>query len=353
VHASPLQLVASSPSYLYDARTSLDKLRLTSTRFVSANPPSPTAVFSSTLERQHILVTGGFSSIGKALVRDLLLLGANNGLDDDASTSSSSSLRGKTGGFGGVGSWWGSDEDEDLFDDMQGYSGFKSSTPDSNKRAGIVITLLDSSNKSDELDDMLKHPPLYHRSRVGFNLPVASSGTASDDPFDPDFSGSGASGKNSNSKDGGTPPLEFIDPRSAAFSSSEVSLQSFIQKGRLKIIKGDSRNATLLASILDPPSSMNAEADSQVTEKTKFGFKKRPHHVEDEALALPPVSGIFHLDGYENFDCLFRNSRDCADLERGGVRSLASALGGMDESKRPWIVLGDRGNLDSEKVSVS
>jgi hypothetical protein len=68
------QLVNSSPASLYDARTSLDKICLTSTRFVNGKASSPQAVFSQIEQRQHILVTGGFSSVGKSLVRDLLLL---------------------------------------------------------------------------------------------------------------------------------------------------------------------------------------------------------------------------------------------------------------------------------------
>lgn len=359
------QLVSITPSFLYDARSSLDKLRLTSTRFVSSTPPAPTAVFSNVDERQHILVTGGFSSLGKALVRDLLLLGGENG-DSDELTNESKKTKKKGSpplAARGLRSWWGKEDD---FDDERGFPSSSLVGSDggiggalrSEKKIGLVVTIVDVHNKSAELDDMLKHPPLYHRSRVGFNLPIASNSMMDDDPFAPDSAKSQkGKGKPDSIAGAGTPPLEFIDPRSAAFSSSEVSLASFIQKGRLRIILGDSRNATLLSSLLDPTSANpNAEpsaADKHTAAKTKFGFKKRPHRVMDEELVLPPVSGVYHLDGYENSQCITENPRDCADKEVGGIESLANALKAIEESVRPWVVVGNRGNLDHEKVAVS
>lgn len=335
-----LQLVNQSPVGLYDARTSLDKLRLTSTRFVGARPPSPYHVFAHTPQRQHILVTGGFSSLGRSLVRDLLLLGGESGAEEDRQN--------RAAGKFGLSGLWGSGEEEDEYaDDLADQAGPKKAQ-ESDARKGIIVTILDTTNRSMELDDMLRHSPLYHRSRIGFNLLDTRSG------FSQLWNG-GGKGDSEESQDqsamdyDGTPPLEFIDPRSADFSSSEVSLASFIAKGRLRVVKGDSRNTEQILQLLQSHSS--AKAAEKVPEKTKFGKPKRPHYEEDPASAFPPVSGIFYLAGYENTDCKLKNPRDCADLERGGLRALADAVGKIDDYARPWIVAGDRGNLEEPEVA--
>ena len=211
------------------------------------------------------------------------------------------------------------------------------------------MTILDTTNRSLDLDDMLKHPPLYHRSRVGFSLPM----TTTDSEHLDDWDGNGGilpPGR----VDAATPPLEFIDPRSAAFSSSQVSLSSFIAKGRLRIIRGDARNATLVRAMLNPHLAMGAEAGRTIKQdkhESKSGFHNKPHHDEDVLGHLPPISGIFHLAGYENGLCRLR-PRDCADMERQSVAVLASALERTSENVRPWIVLADRGNLDNGKVKA-
>ncbi|GAA5888016.1 hypothetical protein JCM6882_000250 [Rhodosporidiobolus microsporus] len=69
------------PPY-YDSRTSIDRLRLTSTRVLghgqaagsSQSDDDDLEVYSNR-PRRHILVTGGFGSLGKFVVRDLLLNG--------------------------------------------------------------------------------------------------------------------------------------------------------------------------------------------------------------------------------------------------------------------------------------
>lgn len=339
-----LQLVNQSPLGLYDARTSLDKLRLTSTRFVGARPPSPYHVFAHTPQRQHILVTGGFSSLGRSLVRDLLLLGGESGAEEENQGKSSSK-------FGLSGLWGGEAEEEDEFaDDLADILGPPKKAKEIDTKKGIIVTILDTTNRSMELDDMLRHSPLYHRSRIGFNLPDTPSG------FSPAWNGpingeSDDTTQQSGTDFEGTPPLEFIDPRSADFSSSEVSLASFIAKGRLRIVKGDSRNAEQLFQLLKSHGTAPVKVADKVPEKTRFGTPKRPHYEEDPAASLPPVSGIFHLAGYENTDCKLKNPRDCADLERGALRAVADAVGKLDEYSRPWIVAGDRGNLEEPEVA--
>lgn len=318
---------------------------MTSTRFVGARPPSPYNVFAHTPQRQHILVTGGFSSLGRSLVRDLLLLGGESGAEEDSQT-------GTRGKFGLSGLWGPDDEEVDEYaDDFSDIAGPKK-IKEIDAKKGIIVTVLDTTNRSTELDDMLRHSPLYHRSRIGFNLPDPSGG------FGQSWTGPSrqdedkAQDKSAKNYDG-TPPLEFIDPRSADFSSSEVSLASFIAKGRLRIVRGDSRDSEQILQLLRPHSSPPIGKISKRDErKSKFGKKpKRPHYEEDPATALPPVSGIFHLAGYENTDCKLKNPRDCADLERGGLRAVAEAVGQMDDYARPWIVAGDRGNLEQPEVA--
>ena len=322
------QLVNLSPPSLYDARTSLDKLRLASTRFTASPPPSPYAVFSKSTRREHILVTGGFSALGRSLVRDLLLLGESNGVEE-ASQKAAQGVN----AFG-LKDWLGA-EDDQRDSEEQAARLMKSLEG----KTGLIVTILDTTNRSLELDDMLRHAPLYHRSRVGFGLPL-------DDPVPDALRPEGR-------VDPGTPPLEFIDPRSAAFSSSQVSLASFISKGRLRIVKGDARNTSLVTTLLNPRLAAKEASDRKFREKpvkSKFGIPKRPHHDTDEADMLPPISGVFHLAGYENAACSLEKPRDCADMERNGVAALAHAMHTTEEAYRPWLVLADRGNLAYPKV---
>lgn len=318
---------------------------MTSTRFVGARPPSPYHVFAHTPQRQHILVTGGFSSLGRSLVRDLLLLGGESGAEEEGQSS--------TKGKFGLSGLWGSDDEEvdEYADDYSDMSAPKKAKEIDAKK-GIIVTVLDTTNRSMELDDMLRHSPLYHRSRIGFNLPDATAAFGSSWGSAPKYEDDKVQDQSAKDFDG-TPPLEFIDPRSADFSSSEVSLASFIAKGRLRIVKGDSRNSEQILQLLRPHTSASSvKIASRNEEKSRFGKKpKRPHYEEDPAAALPPVSGIFHLAGYENTDCKLKNPRDCADLERGGLRAVADAVSQIDDYARPWVVAGDRGNLEQPEVA--
>lgn len=335
-----VKLASLSPSILYDARTSLDKLRLASTRFVGSTPPSPYAAFAESTRREHILVTGGFTALGRALVRDLLLLGENNGADEAARQTS---LKDQLG----LADWWRNGPVPAEDDDSRDQAARLAKSLEGKR--GIIVTILDTDDRSAELDDMLKHAPLYHRSRTGFNLPVEGMGILN--YGDGDFPGRRPGLK----ADSATPPLEFIDPRSAAFSSSQVSLATFIAKGRLRLVKGDVRNTTLLTSLLNPHYGVDnpsAQAVKAKSAKDRFGVPKRPHHDADEGKARVPVSGVFHLAGHLNSACKRLNPRDCADLERNGVASLTAALRATIESLRPWVVLGDRGNLESEEVNT-
>ncbi|TKA50027.1 hypothetical protein B0A53_06539, partial [Rhodotorula sp. CCFEE 5036] len=93
------ELVATSnpspgPAY-FDARSALDKFRLSSTRVLGhGQADAPTQdddeSLSETRTRRHILITGGFGSIGKTVVRDLLLSSRSTRPDSFSSGSSSS-----------------------------------------------------------------------------------------------------------------------------------------------------------------------------------------------------------------------------------------------------------------------
>ncbi|BGP53963.1 hypothetical protein JCM8202v2_001535 [Rhodotorula sphaerocarpa] len=83
---------APGPAY-YDARTSLDRFRLSSTRVLGHGQTDASGQeidegMPEARKRRHILITGGFGSIGKMVVRDLLLSGP--GVKPRGSTSSSS-----------------------------------------------------------------------------------------------------------------------------------------------------------------------------------------------------------------------------------------------------------------------
>ncbi|KAM0756291.1 Proteophosphoglycan ppg4 [Meredithblackwellia eburnea MCA 4105] len=135
------------PAY-FDERTSLDRLRLSSTRVLghsSGNAPDDADDDDSTTpaNRRHILVTGGFGSMGKHVVRDLLL-----GLNGH---------KGRTNGFD---EWTALDSKSDEED--------------------ILITLLDVDDRSSELNHLLQSAPISTPLKVKGTDPRAQAFTSSE-----------------------------------------------------------------------------------------------------------------------------------------------------------------------------
>lgn len=155
-------IVSSNPSprlAYFDERSSFDRLRLTSTRVLghglidpdtspaeSTDEPddSPMSNSRGTKARRHILVTGGFGSLGKHIVKDMLL---GVGTDTGASARGSNE--------------WDlnapSTSDDDVF-----------------------ITLLDVVDRSSELEYLLQSAPLETPMRVKGTDPRASAFTSSE-----------------------------------------------------------------------------------------------------------------------------------------------------------------------------
>ncbi|BGP13960.1 hypothetical protein JCM10213_005544 [Rhodosporidiobolus nylandii] len=129
------ELVATSnpsprPPY-YDARTSMDRLRLTSTRVLGHGQSSSSGAADDdetesflNRPRRHILVTGGFGSLGKFVVRDLLLNGGGPSTRVDE--------WGSSGAGGGDEQTWEQD---------------------------VLVTLLDTEDRTAELNFLLQSAP--------------------------------------------------------------------------------------------------------------------------------------------------------------------------------------------------
>lgn len=160
----------------YDKRTSLSKLRLTSTRVLGhgsldSTPTTPTSKeYADSAEedraqrsrgRRHLLITGGFGSLGKHVVRDLLL--GLTSREVDLTSSITPEVLGDTS------------NDEDVF-----------------------ITILDVQDRTSELDYLLKTAPI-----------------------------------------GGPVKLKGTDPRASRFTTKERSVERYIRSGKLRIIRGD------------------------------------------------------------------------------------------------------------------
>ncbi|KAK4053778.1 hypothetical protein OIV83_001434 [Microbotryomycetes sp. JL201] len=132
-----LVAASSSSSAYYDKRTSLDKLKLSSTRVLGHGEAEEEALRSpdededevASRPRRHILVTGGFGSIGKHVVRDLLL-----------------------GPAVASGSAWSSKSSDDQFDDDA-------------REEDILITILDVRDRTPELNFLLQSAP-YKGPRI-------------------------------------------------------------------------------------------------------------------------------------------------------------------------------------------
>ncbi|BGO89673.1 hypothetical protein NBRC10512_001475 [Rhodotorula toruloides] len=286
------ELVATSnaspgPAY-YDARTSMDKIKLTSTRVLghggkssssssssSADDADDTISFASR-DRRHILVTGGFGSIGKAVVRDLLL------------TAGGSSSR--------VDAWGAPTETADEL----------------TWEEDVLVTILDVADRSAELNFLLQSAPL--------------------------------------DKPGGAGKIKGTDPRTQAFSASERSVENFRKSGKLRVVVGDVRDEELVKSILDPAGTTHTDlpADQQAAAllNPKLGRPKQKGHALATTV-IPPVTGIVHLAAYGPKACR-TNPVDCRSVEQDGINAILEAIKreGMEKQaesvERPWVVVPRR-----------
>ena len=162
-----VQLVATSnpsPRIAYfDERTSFDRLRLTSTRVLGHGlvdpdtPESPEAQDEAedapvvapvkAIKRRHILVTGGFGTLGKHVIRDMLLgLGGENEMEYKSPANG----------------WRGKDDEMD------------SSEED------IMITLLDTVDRTEELNFLLHNSATDSSPLVKGTDPRTSAFTSSE-----------------------------------------------------------------------------------------------------------------------------------------------------------------------------
>ncbi|BGP46109.1 hypothetical protein JCM10450v2_001949 [Rhodotorula kratochvilovae] len=291
------ELVATSnpspgPAY-YDARTSMDRLKLTSTRVLGHGGSASgraddededdAAEAFANRPRRHILVTGGFGSLGKAVVRDLLLNGAAGPSTrvDDWGTA-------------------GAPVDEPTWEQ------------------DVLVTILDVADRTAELNFLLQSAPL-------------------DKP--------------------GAGKIKGTDPRTQAFSASERSVDNFRKQGKLRVVVGDVRDAELVGTLLDPGGSTVTHLPGNVQAAAVGGAplskQKQKGHATTTSF-IPPVTGVIHLAAYSPALCR-RNPVDCRDVEEKGMQALLGAIkrDGLDKevaragaqavaADRPWVVLPRR-----------
>ncbi|GAA5917161.1 hypothetical protein JCM8208_004855 [Rhodotorula glutinis] len=293
------ELVATSnpspgPAY-FDSRTSMDRLKLTSTRVLGHGGGSSSgssddaedvdnAAFADR-QRRHILVTGGFGSLGKAVVRDLLLTGG-------ASSSARATAEWAAAG---------APADEQAWE------------------ADVLVTILDANDRTSELNFLLQSAPL-------------------DKP--------GASGK-----------AKGTDPRAKAFQASERSVDSFRKQGKLRVVVGDVRDSALVGQLLDPKGSyvthLPGHLQAAALGDVPVGSQKQKGHGTTTSF-IPPVTGIIHLAAYSPSHCR-QNPGDCKDVEAAGMKALLAAIEreGVDQeaalegdkavaADRPWVVVPRR-----------
>ncbi|KPV75947.1 glycosyltransferase family 47 protein [Rhodotorula graminis WP1] len=293
------ELVATSnpspgPAY-FDARTSMDRLKLTSTRVLGHGGGSSSgssdgaedvddAAFADR-QRRHILVTGGFGSLGKAVVRDLLLTGGGSSAKSAAEWAAAA----------------GAPADEQAWE------------------ADVLVTILDANDRTSELNFLLQSAPL-------------------DKP--------GASGK-----------AKGTDPRAKAFQASERSVDSFRKQGKLRVVVGDVRDSALVGQLLDPKGSyvthLPGHLQAAALGDVPVGAQKQKGHGTTTSF-IPPVTGIIHLAAYSPSHCR-QNPGDCKDVEAAGMKALLAGIEreGVDEeaalegdkavaADRPWVVVARR-----------
>ncbi|TNY22501.1 Proteophosphoglycan ppg4 [Rhodotorula diobovata] len=299
------ELVATSnpspgPAY-FDARTSMDRLKLTSTRVLGHGGGSSSGSSDDATEdvdnqafanrqRRHILVTGGFGSLGKAVVRDLLLNGGGAPPRTAAAWAAA-----------------GAPVDEQAWEE------------------DVLVTILDVADRASELNFLLQSAPL-------------------------DKPGAGGKGK-------GT------DPRAKAFQASERSVDSFRKQGKLRVVVGDVRDAELVGQLLDPKGSYVTHLPGQIQAAAlgdaQLGNLKQKGHATTTSF-IPPVTGIIHLAAYSPEQCR-RNPVDCRDVEEAGMKALLGSIEreGVDKeadlegdkvvvADRPWVVLPRRADCWDE-----
>ena len=128
----------------------MDKLRLTSTRVLGHGPSDSDDVdddhptlYAGAVNRRHILVTGGFGSLGKHVVRDLLL-----------------GLSGTKGRGQDVDEW--------------------SAIASKNDEEDILITLLDVRDRAGELNHLLQSAPIVTPVKIKGTDPRAQAFTSSE-----------------------------------------------------------------------------------------------------------------------------------------------------------------------------
>lgn len=141
--------------------------------------------------------------------------------------------------------------------------------------------------------------------------------------------------------------VKGTDPRTSAFTSSERSVGNFRRSGKLRIVIGDVRDEVLMKTVLN---SGTPVVDSA---QPKRRPKARPHPGDVEA--IPPVTGIIHLAAYSPTDCRV-NPVDCESVETGGMNSILKAFareavdnlgvqsiaGRASLPDRPWLVIPRR-----------
>lgn len=173
----------------------------------------------------------------------------------------------------------------------------------------VFITLLDTTDRTSELDYLLQSAPL--------NAPRKLKGT---------------------------------DPRASAFASSEKSVNKL--RGRIRIIIGDVRDQNLIQTLVKPASVSSSPLSSFDKRAPPATRRPRPKLVEE---VIPPITGIIHLAAYSPSDCRI-NPVDCESVEVGGMQMILNSLkrearkdveGGEDieyAADRPWVVIPRRMN---------